>query len=409
MTATERFLTYVRYDTQSDETSKTTPSTEKQKQFGAFLASELSQIGLHNAHMDEYGYVYGWLPASHGCEGIPTLGLICHMDTSPSVSGEQVNPRIVTYTGEPILLGGGHYLSADRFEGLSSYVDKELIVTDGTTLLGADDKAGIAEIFSAMQYLIEHPDISHGPIAVAVTPDEEIGAGTDHFNTEAFGAAAAYTIDGGALGTLEYENFNAASAKITVTGVNIHPGSAKNRMKNACLIAMEFAGMLPASEIPACTEGYEGFYHLNDILGNESHAELSYLIRDHDKAKFEFRKAMILRITAYLNDKYGFGTVDAEIADSYYNMREKIEPHMYLIHRAKAAFEKSGVIPVEKPIRGGTDGARLSYLGLPCPNLSTGGHNFHSIFEYIPVFALEKMTHVLIQLVSANPTCQIET
>jgi tripeptide aminopeptidase len=402
MTVLERFLNYVRFDTQSDEHSTTVPSTEKQKRFGAYLVSELSQIGLRDAHMDEYGYLYGWLSASHGCEGIPAIGLIAHMDTSPSVSGANVNPRVVSYQGEDILLGSGQYLSARQFESLSAYVGQELVITDGTTLLGADDKAGIAEIFSALKHLISHPKINHGPIAVAITPDEEIGNGADHFDIEKFGAAAAYTVDGGKLGELEYENFNAASAKITVYGVNIHPGSAKNKMKNASLIAMEYAAMLPPAETPAHTEGYEGFFHLCGMSGDETAAYLSYLIRDHNKAKFESRRAAILRITAFLNEKYGFGTVDAEITDSYYNMKEKVEPHMYLIHRARAAFERAGITTLEQPIRGGTDGARLSYMGLPCPNLSTGGFNFHSIHEYIPVLSLEKMTQVLVQLVSAN-------
>lgn len=402
MTVIERFLTYVRFDTQSDETSSTVPSTNQQKQFGTYLASELSHIGLHKAHMDDYGYVYGWLSASPGCEGIPTIGLIAHMDTSPSVSGANVNPRVISYQGDDVLLGGDKYLSSSQFKSLSSYVGKELIVTDGSTLLGADDKAGIAEIVSALHYLVQHPEINHGPIAVAFTPDEEIGSGADHFNVHDFGAAAAYTVDGGELGELEYENFNAGSAHITIRGVNIHPGSAKNKMKNASLIAMEFSGMLPPTETPAHTEGYEGFFHLDHMSGDETTAHLSYLIRDHDKTKFDSKKATILRITAYLNDKYGFGTVDAEINDSYYNMKEKLEPHMYLIHRARAAFDKVGIATLEAPIRGGTDGARLSYMGLPCPNLSTGGFNFHSIYEYIPVFALEKMTQVLVQLVSAN-------
>ncbi|MBM6926921.1 peptidase T [Pseudoflavonifractor phocaeensis] len=403
MNAVERFLKYVSYDTQSDEHSQATPTTEKQKVLGAALAEEMALLGLSNPHMDEHGYVYGWLPATPGCEGIPCVGLIAHMDTSPSAPGGPVKPRVILYGGGDIVLNQdlGIIMKAEDFESLSKYVGQELIVTDGTTLLGADDKAGVAEILSAVEYLIAHPEIPHGRIAIGFTPDEEVGQGADHFDVEGFGAAVAYTVDGGELGELEYENFNAASAKITVRGLNIHPGSAKNKMKNALLMAIELVNMLPPAETPAHTEGYEGFYHLCDMTGDETTAALSLIIRDHDRQSFESRKAYLTRTVDYLNQKYGADTVALELKDSYYNMREKIEPHMYLIHRARAAMEAAGVIPLEVPIRGGTDGARLSFMGLPCPNLCTGGLNFHGVREYIPTDALLKMTQVLVNLVTA--------
>ncbi len=401
MNAVDRFLKYVSYDTQSDEHSDTTPSTEKQKVLGAALAEELNQLGLYNAHMDEYGYVYAWLPASAGCEGVPCVGLVAHMDTSPSASGANVKPRIVRYEGGDLVLNEEKniVMKAADFESLAKYVGQELIVTDGTTLLGADDKAGVAEIVSALDYLIAHPEIPHGRIAVCFTPDEEVGSGADHFDVPGFGAAVAYTVDGGELGELEYENFNAASASVVIHGVNIHPGSAKNKMKNALLIGLEFANMLPAAETPAHTEGYEGFYHLGEMHGDETETTMSYIIRDHDMNSFLARKAYMGRVSDYLNAKYGAGTVELTLKDSYFNMREKIEPHMYLIHRARSAMEAVGITPMEVPIRGGTDGARLSFMGLPCPNLCTGGVNFHGVHEYIPVEALEKMTQVLVNLV----------
>ena len=400
MHVTERFLRYVSYDTQSSEDSATVPTTDKQKVLGAALAQELSELGLHGAKMDEYGYVYGWLPATVGCEGVPCLGLIAHMDTSPSAPGANVKPRVVRYEGGDIPLSDSVTMRASEFASLARYVGQDLIVTDGTTLLGADDKAGVAEIFTAVEYLAAHPEIPHGRIAVAVTPDEEVGSGADHFDVDGFGAAAAYTVDGGELGELEYENFNAASAKVTIRGFNIHPGSAKDKMRNACLMALEFVNMLPPAETPAHTEGYEGFYHLGHMEGDETEARLSFIIRDHDRDHFESRKERINLIAAYLNEKYGPTTVQVELKDSYYNMKAQIEPHMYLIHRARAAFAKVGVEAVEVPIRGGTDGARLSYMGLPCPNLSTGGANFHGVMEYIPVQSMEKMVQVLVELVT---------
>ena len=386
----------------AEKQQKAAQRAAKQKVLGAALAEELAQMGLHNAHMDEYGYVYAWLPATAGCEGIPCVGLIAHMDTSPDAPGAGVKPRVVRYEGGDLVLNEekGIVMRAAEFESLAKYKGQELIVTDGTTLLGADDKAGVAEIMSAVEYLLQHPELPHGRIAVGFTPDEEVGQGADHFDVEGFGAAVAYTVDGGELGELEYENFNAANAGVYFHGVNIHPGSAKNKMKNAILIALEFAGMLPPAETPAHTEGYEGFYHLHDMKGSETEAELHYILRDHDRARFEARKEYLGRAADYLNAKYGAGTVELVLKDSYYNMREQIEPHMYLILRARAAMEAAGVTPVEVPIRGGTDGARLSYMGLPCPNLCTGGVNFHGVHEYIPAQALTKMTEVLVNLLT---------
>lgn len=404
MNVIERFLKYVSFDTQSDENSKTCPTTAKQKLLGAELAAELSQMGLQNAHMDADGYVYAWLPATPGCEGVPCMGLIAHMDTAPAFPGVNVKPRLVEYRGGDVILDAEKdiRIRADEDEALPRYVGQHLIVTDGSTLLGADDKAGVAEIFTALEHLAAHPELKHGRIAVGITPDEEVGRGADRFDVAGFGAAVAYTVDGGELGELEYENFNAAGATVTIHGLNIHPGSAKNRMKNALLLGLEFAGMLPAAETPAHTDGYEGFYHLQHMEGDETTTVLDYIVRDHDKAKFEARKETMKRITAYLNAKYGEDTVVLELRDQYYNMKAQIEPHMYLIHRAKAAFRKAGVEPREVPIRGGTDGARLSYEGLPCPNLSTGGLNFHGCQEYIPAESLEKMVEVLLNLVQAE-------
>ena len=402
MKVTERFLRYVSFDTQSAEHSTTTPSTEKQKVLGEVLATELSQMGLRGAHMDDKGYVYGWLPATPGCEGVPCVGLIAHMDTSPDAPGANVRARVCRYEGGDLPLSDTVVMRAAEFESLSRQVGEELIVTDGTTLLGADDKAGIAEIFTALEYLIAHPELPHGRIAVGITPDEEVGDGAEHFDVEGFGAAVAYTVDGGELGEIEYENFNAANAGVYLHGVNIHPGSAKDKMKNALLLAIEFANLMPPAETPAHTEGYEGFYHLNRMEVDESEARLNFLIRDHDRARFEERKQYLGRAAAYLNAKYGPGTAEVYLKDSYYNMKEQIEPHMYLIRRAQAAMEKAGVTPRVLPIRGGTDGARLSYMGLPCPNLSTGGLNFHSVYEYVPVRSLEKMVEVLVTLVTVE-------
>ena len=407
MDVIERFLKYVSFDTRSDENSETVPSTEKQKVLGRYLAEELTSIGLTDAHMDDMGYVYGFLPATQGCEHLPVLGLIAHMDTSPDAEGANVKPRIVRYEGGDVCLENGTVIDLASFPFLSRYIGEELILTDGTTLLGADDKAGIAEIVSACAYLASHPEIPHGRIAVGFTPDEEIGRGADEFDVAGFGADFAYTVDGGELGEIEYENFNAASAKLTVKGVNIHPGSAKNRMKNALLMINEFISMLPPAETPAHTEGYEGFYHVHDLTGSETKATLAMLIRDHDRAKFEERKVFLTRLCTYLNEKWGGEHFVIEIRDSYYNMKEKIEPHPELIENAKAAMRAAGVEPMVIPIRGGTDGARLSYEGLPCPNLSTGGANFHGVRELIPVNSLRKMVEVLVELVWAKNEKQL--
>ena len=400
MTATERFLKYITFDTQSDEGSERVPTTEKQKVLGAYLAQELENMGLENPHMDDLGYVYGWLPATQGREGDPVVALIAHMDTAPRVSGENVKARIVHYTGGDLVLNGelGIVMTEKDFPDLADNIGKHLIVTDGTTLLGADDKAGIAEIFSALEWVQAHPEVSHGRVAVCITPDEEVGRGADHVDLEKLGAVCGYTVDGGPIGWLEYENFNAASADITIHGVNIHPGDAKNKMKNACLIAAQFIAMVPPAEAPAHTEGYEGFYHLCTMEGDESLASLEWILRDHDSDKLEEKKARMESIGRYLNDLYGPGTVVVDIRDSYRNMKEMVLPHPEILDRARAAFRKAGIEPVDVAIRGGTDGAKLSFMGLPCPNLSTGGYHFHGVHEYIPQESLEKMTEVLVNL-----------
>lgn len=400
MDVLERFLRYVSFDTQSSEENGTTPSTQKQKLLGQALADELRALGLADARMDRYGYVYAHLPATPGREGEPCLGLIAHMDTSPSASGEAVKPQVVRYEGGDLPLNRelGVVMELSRFPMLAKYTGQELVVTDGTTLLGADDKAGIAEIITTVEYLLAHPEREHGPIAIGFTPDEEIGEGADHFDLEAFGAAAAYTVDGGELGELNYENFNAAGAKITVHGLSVHPGSAKDTMKNAALIACQLVGILPPAQVPEHTQGREGFYHLCDLAGDVTEAQLSVIIRDHDKEKFQARKDLVKNAVEFLNHQYGEGTVELELKDSYYNMREPLQEHMELVEKARAAMEKVGITPVEEPIRGGTDGARLTFMGLPCPNLSTGGFNFHGVHEAIPVEAMEKMVEVLLHL-----------
>lgn len=402
MNVIDRFLKYVSFDTTSSEDSETTPSTEKQKLLGAYLAKELETLGLEGAHMDEWGYVYGFLPATPGHEQDPAIGFIAHMDVSPAVSGTDIKPRRVVYEGGELPLNETVSLKPSVFPFLENYIGQELIVTDGTTLLGADDKAGIAEIVSAMEYFLAHPEIPHGPLAVGFTPDEEVGRGADHFDVAKFGCAFAYTVDGGTLGELEYENFNAASARISGHGINIHPGSAKNKMKNAILIAAELIGMLPPAQTPAHTEGYEGFFHVGDIGGNETETQLKLIIRDHDRDRFEERKAFLSRAVDYLNEKYGAGTLELVMRDSYYNMKEKILPVMHIIQRAEKAMKAAGVTPFTVPIRGGTDGARLSYMGLPCPNLSTGGENFHGVHEFVSVPAMEKMVEVIVHIARAE-------
>lgn len=391
MNVTERFLKYVSFHTTSDESSDTVPSSMRQLELGKHLANELRELGLGDAILDEYGRVYAHLPSN--VEGAEALGFIAHMDTSPDASGENIKPRIIKYEG-----GDAGHIKAQDFPSLSRHVGEELIITDGTTLLGADDKAGIAEIVTAVEYLVQHPEVPHRAMAICFTPDEEIGCGADHFDFDRFGAKSAYTVDGGELGELEYENFNAASAIVTVNGVNIHPGEAKNKMKNAVLMAVDFVSHMPGAETPAHTEGYEGFYHVSDIDGNETKARVAMIIRDHDRAKFEARKQFVERLCDYMNSVYGEGTFELGMKDSYYNMREKILPHMELVENAKNAFISVGVEPKVAPIRGGTDGARLSYEGLPCPNLSTGGMNFHGVHECIPVQSMEKMVQVILKL-----------
>lgn len=405
MKAYERLLHYVSYDTTSDDGADESvcPSTENQKTLARALVEEMKLLGMGDAHMDESGYVYGTLPANTDTDA-PVIGLISHMDTSSSASGANVKPRVVSrYDGGDIVLNAERniVMSPQKYESLSDYVGNDLIVTDGTTLLGADDKAGIAEILTAVERL-NGEKIPHGKIPVAFTPDEEIGRGADRFDVKHFGAQFAYTVDGGRLGEIEYENFNAAGATVTVHGVNIHPGDAKNKMKNALLMAIECNAMLPAHEIPACTEGYEGFYHLMRMEGDEEKTVLRYIIRDHDRGQFEAKKDRLRKITDYLNEKYGAGTFELDLRDQYYNMKEKIEPHLFLIDRAKQAMTAAGVEPAVVPIRGGTDGARLSYMGLPCPNLSTGGHNFHGRFEYIPIQSMDRMVDVLVHIVRSR-------
>lgn len=385
MTVSERLLHYVTFDTQSDENSETCPSTQKQKCLGAALVEEMKSLGIADAYMDEDGYVYGTVM---GAEYAPVIGMIAHMDTSPDCSGENVNARIVEYHGGDIALSDTAVLSTKDFPRLERSIGKHLIVTDGTTLLGGDDKAGIAEIMTAVEELIAEK-IPHAPIRIAFTPDEEIGRGTDRFNLKDFGAKYAYTIDGGTLGELEYENFNAASAVLTFHGRNVHPGYAKNCMINSQLIAMEFNALLPVHERPDCTEGYEGFAHLCEMQGDEEKSVLKYIIRDHDREKFECRKEMFRQITAFLNKKYGEDRVELTLNDSYYNMSEKIKPHMYVVDAAVEAMKQAGISPSIVPIRGGTDGARLSYEGLPCPNIFTGSENYHGRFEYVPVEDME--------------------
>ena len=393
MTVSERLLKYVSFDTRSDESSETCPSTEKQKCLGAALVEEMQAMGIADTRMDADGYVYGSVP---GKAGAPAIGLIAHMDTSPDCSGANIQPRIVEYTGEPVVLNEEKHivLSAQDFPLLNRSVGKHLIVTDGTTLLGADDKAGIAEILTAVEELLSEGG-DHAPIRIGFTPDEEIGRGADRFDLAHFGADYAYTVDGGTLGELEYENFNAASAVVTVLGRNVHPGYAKNTMINSQNIAMEFHALLPVVERPEYTEKYEGFCHLCAIHGEVEKTTLEYIIRDHDRAKFEAKKAQFAKIAALLNDRYGKSTVQVEVKDSYYNMKEKIEPVLHIVEAAKQAMLDAGVTPSIVPVRGGTDGARLSYEGLPCPNIFTGGENFHGRFEYVPVEDMESAVRTL--------------
>lgn len=396
----ERFLNYVRIDTCSDEESGTSPSTAKQHDLAKLLTWELEELGAKDVYYDkEHCYVYATVPASEGCENAPVIGFIAHMDTAPAMSGTNVKPRIVkNYDGQDIVLNEQEniVLKLAEFPEIHKYVGKDLIVTDGTTLLGADDKAGIAEIMNMTEFFLTHPEIKHGKIQLGFTPDEEIGCGPDHFDVNLFGADFAYTVDGGALGELEFENFNAAGAKVTVHGCSVHPGSAKGKMKNAILIAQEFQSLLPVFENPMYTEGYEGFYHLDSIAGNVEEVKMDYIIRDHDRRKFAQKKERFMATADFINRKYGEGTILVNMGDSYYNMREIIEPNMHLIDKVKEAMEELGIKPIITPIRGGTDGARLSFMGLPCPNICAGGENFHGKYEYVCIQSMEKIVELLI-------------
>ena len=400
MTLVERFLKYVSFDTQSNEETGVTPSTSGQMVFARYLKDELESLGLEDVTLDENGYLFATLPANTD-KPLPTVGFIAHMDTSPDLSGKGVSPRIVRqYDGKDIMLCEEEniVLSSERFPELRAHIGEDLIVTDGKTLLGADDKAGIAEIISAVVYLQEHPEIKHGKIRVGFNPDEEIGLGAHKFDVEKFGCDWAYTMDGGEVGELEFENFNAASARLTFKGRNVHPGYAKDKMVNSMLVASRFISMLPADETPEHTEGYEGFYHLIALHGDVEQTVVSYIIRDHDRARFEQRKNTIQQLVAQLNQEYGEGTVSVELHDQYYNMREKIEPVMHVIDIAFQAMKDAGVEPHVKAIRGGTDGAQLSFKGLPCPNIFAGGLNFHGRYEFVPIPSMEKAMNVVVKI-----------
>ncbi len=397
----ERFLKYVQIPTMSNEAYESCPSTEKQLVLANMLCEELLALGLSDARVDENGYVYASLPSNTDAP-LPKIGFIAHMDTAPDAPDEGIKARVVEYSGSDILLNAEKeiYLKESEYPSLKSHTGQHLVVTDGTTLLGADDKAGIAEIMTMLEK-IANSDVSHGKICIGFTPDEEIGRGADLFNVDAFDADFAYTVDGGYIGEIEYENFNAASARVTVNGISIHPGSAKGKMKNAARIACEFDAMLPPDEIPEKTEGYEGFHHMTSMSGECERAVVSYIIRDHDMCKFEAKKREFSRVAELINRKYGEGTLTLELRDSYYNMKEKILPCMHIIKRAEDAMLRLGIKPITVPIRGGTDGARLSFMGLPCPNLGTGGGNAHSRFEYASVEDMEKISDLLVEIVRA--------
>lgn len=397
----ERFLKYVKIDTQSDDSSETFPSTQKQYDLANVLLQELKELGLADAQIDENGYVTATLPANTS-KSIPVIGFISHMDTSPDMSGTNINPKIIEhYHGQDIELDKANdvILSTKEFPELLEYQGQTIITSDGTTLLGADDKAGIAEILTAIEYLVNHPEIIHGTIKIGFTPDEEIGRGVDKFNVAKFGADFGYTLDGGGIGELEYENFNAAHAKITFKGRNIHPGYAKDKMINSMIIAMEFNGMLPVNERPEFTTDYEGFFHLIKIEGSVEQSSIQYIIRDHDSTKFEAKKTMIKDVTDFINKKYRDNTATIEIKEQYLNMRDQVLPVFHVVENAKKAMEEVGVIPKIVPIRGGTDGARLSYMGLPCPNIFAGGHNFHGKYEYVPLESMVKASEVILKII----------
>ena len=403
MEVLERFLKYTRYCTTSDETTGLTPSTPGQMEFAKAIRDELVSIGLNEVSLDTNGYIMATLPANNidSAGNKPTVGFIAHMDTSPDASGKHVRAQVVHYEGGDIVLNKEKniVLECTRYPEIEHYKGQDIVVTDGTTLLGADDKAGMAEIITACEYLLAHPEIKHGKVRIAFTPDEEIGCGADHFDVEKFGADFAYTLDGGAIGELEYENFNAAAAKITVHGTNVHPGSAYHKMLNSMRIAYQLAVMLPRWETPEHTQGYEGFYHLTSMQGTVEETVLTYIIRDHDRARFESRKREMEHLVRKVNREYGEGTAQIELRDQYYNMREKIEPVMHIIDLAEQAMRETGVTPIVKPIRGGTDGARLSFEGLPCPNIFAGGENFHSRYEYLPVPSLKAAMNVILKII----------
>lgn len=401
MNITDRFLKYVSFTTTSDENTMMTPSTPGQLVFARYLVNELKNIGLEEVELDENGYIMATLPANTD-KTVPVVGFISHMDTSPDMTAKNVKPKIVeNYDGKDILLNKEKeiILSTKKYPEILQYKGQDIIVTDGTTLLGADDKAGVTEIVSAMEYLIAHPEIKHGKIRIGFTPDEEIGQGADHFDVPKFNAEWAYTMDGGQIGELEYENFNAAGAKVTFTGLNVHPGYAKHKMKNSMRIATQYVNMLPRSETPEHTDGYEGFYHLTNVVGSVEQTILHYIVRDHDRDRFERRKKEMQHLVNKINQEFGEGTASIELKDQYYNMREKVEPVMHIVNLASDAMKKIGVTPNVKPIRGGTDGARLSFMGLPCPNIFAGGHNFHGRFEYVPIQSMEKAMMVIVNIV----------
>ncbi|KUK95852.1 MAG: Tripeptide aminopeptidase [Anaerolineaceae bacterium 46_22] len=401
-----RFIRYIKIDTQSARKSDTFPSTQKQLELAKLLEQELKELGLKDAAIDEFGYVTATLPANTDQKDLPIIGFLAHMDTSPDLSGENVDLQFIEdYDGGTVVLNAEKNItmSPDEFPALKKYIGKTLITTDGTTLLGADNKAGIAEIMTAVEYLLAHPEIKHGTIKIGFTPDEEVGHGVDYFDVEKFGADFAYTIDGGEIGEVQYENFNAAGVEVTIHGRNVHPGKAKMKMRNALLIGMEFNELLPVFERPEFTENYEGFYHLYEINGTVEEAAMAYIIRDHDSEKFEVKKRLIQKAADFINEKYGERVIELTLEDQYYNMREMVEPHPEIMKIAVEAVKSVGVTPLIIPVRGGTDGSRLSYMGLPTPNIFTGGHYFHGKYEFIPTFAMEKAVETLVAIAALIP------
>jgi len=401
-----RFVRYIKIDTQSARKSDTFPSTQKQLKLAKLLEQELKELGLKDAATDEFGYVTATLPANTDQKDLPIIGFLAHMDTTPDLSGENVNPQFIEdYNGGTVVLNAEKNItmSPNEFPALKKYIGKTLITTDGTTLLGADNKAGIAEIMTAVEYLLAHPEIKHGTLKIGFTPDEEVGHGVDHFDVEKFGADFAYTIDGGEIGEVQYENFNAAGVEVTIHGRNVHPGKAKMKMRNALLIGMEFNELLPVFERPEFTENYEGFYHLYEINGTVEEAAMAYIIRDHDREKFEQKKRLIQKAADFINEKYGERVIELTLEDQYYNMREMVEPHPEIMEIAVEAVKSVGVTPIIIPVRGGTDGSRLSYMGLPTPNIFTGGHYFHGKYEFISTFAMEKAVETLVAIAALIP------